>query len=121
MLIDNAMNNGATLLRITYHEYTGSQRWKILKFEDDARLLWSEEELTESLLNFNGGQMYIASGIDKKIKSGIIKDNLRREYGYNIKIASLRLGEAFVFLSFNEEIQTYRIYLFQKEHTGTPH
>lgn len=45
-----------------------------------------------SLGNFHAGQMYIPSGIDKKIKAGILKDNMRREYGYNLKIGSLRLG-----------------------------
>jgi hypothetical protein len=46
--------------------------------------------------------MHAPSGTDKKIKAGLLKDAFRREYGYNLKVASLRLGEGFLFISFHE-------------------
>jgi hypothetical protein len=42
LLIDNSMNNGATQLKITYNHYRGFKDLKVLKFEDDARLSWSD-------------------------------------------------------------------------------
>jgi hypothetical protein len=72
------MNNGASLLRITYNHAIGLPKVRSLKFEDDARLAWSEEELISSLVNFNAGHMYVPSGMDKKIKAGVLKENGRR-------------------------------------------
>jgi hypothetical protein len=92
LLVDNSMNSGASLLKISYFHAYGSQKLRLLKLEDDAKLNWTDEELLETLTHFNAGQMYAPSGTDKKIKAGLMKEAFRREYGYNLKVASLRLG-----------------------------
>lgn len=43
LLVDNAMNNMASYLKITYLAYNGPCRPKMIKFEDDAKLGWSDE------------------------------------------------------------------------------
>lgn len=102
LLIDNSMNSGASLLKISYFHQHGSQKMRFIKFEDDARLNWTDEELFQTLAHFNAGMMHAPSGTDKKIKAALLKDAFRREYGYNLKVASLRLGEGFLFISFHE-------------------
>lgn len=37
------MNSGASLLKISYFHQYGSQKMRFIKFEDDARLNWSDE------------------------------------------------------------------------------
>jgi len=101
LLIDNSMNSGASLLKISYFHGYGPQNMRLIKFEDDAKLNWTDEELLETLAHFNAGQMHAPSGTDKKIKAGLMKDAFRREYGYNLKVASLRLGEGFLFISYH--------------------
>jgi len=43
LLVDNSMNNMASYLKITYLAYNGHCRPKMIKFEDDAKLGWSDE------------------------------------------------------------------------------
>lgn len=62
------MSNGAGLLKISYLQALGMQKTKLLKFEDDARLNWSDEELLETVKNFNSGPLSAPAGTDKKIK-----------------------------------------------------
>jgi hypothetical protein len=114
------MNSGASLLKISYFHTFGLQKLRMLKFEDDAKLNWTDEELLETVANFNAGQMYLPTGIDKKIKAGLLRDNFRREYGYNLKIGSLRLGEGFLFISYNEDNSVFRVFLLEKEGRDTP-
>lgn len=114
LLIDNAMNNDAALLKISYFHALGQQKQRLLKFEDDAKLNWTDEELLDSVGNFNAGQMYMPAGIDKKVKMGIQRDNLRREYGYNLKLGSLRLGESFLFISYNGDDSLFRVFSFER-------
>jgi hypothetical protein len=45
LLIDNSMNSGASLLKVSYFLAFGAQRQRMLKFEDDAKLNWTDEEL----------------------------------------------------------------------------
>ena len=45
----------------------------------------------------------IMSGCDKKIKKQILKDNLLKEFGINLKMGALRLGKKFLFVSANGE------------------
>ncbi len=52
--------------------------------------------------NFGGGALLIPIGIDKKTKATIVRDNLKREYGNNVKIASLKLGSGFLHISSSE-------------------
>ena len=57
-----------------------------------------------SLCGFEGTSNLVTSGIDKKIKKQIQKDNLLKEFGVNLKIGALRLGKKFLFVSGNGEI-----------------
>lgn len=56
----------------------------------------------------------IPSGVDKKTKSAILRDSLRRQYGDNAKLASLRLGSGFLHVSSSENEELVRVFLFKK-------
>ena len=52
--------------------------------------------------SFAGGAVLIPIGIDKRTKTTIVRDNLKREFGNNVKIAGLKLGSGFLHVSDSE-------------------
>jgi hypothetical protein len=87
---------------------------KLLRIEDNANFSWTEEEFVTAMSNFDAGSTVIPLGLDKKAKANLIRDNLRREFGYNIKLGSLRLGSSFLYILVSENYETIRVCLFQK-------
>jgi hypothetical protein len=48
---------------------------------------------------FAAGSAAMPMNMDKKTKASLVRDNLRREYGTNLKIAGLKLGCSFLHIS----------------------
>jgi hypothetical protein len=103
LLMDNAVNHAATLAKIFYHEQVGDFKEKVFRIADNAKLCWTEEEFFKTMSSFLTISIQPPAGIDKKSKTVMMREHLRREYGTNIKLASIRLGSGYLHISFSED------------------
>lgn len=74
---------------------------RYILIEDDGKP-WSNEELPNILFNSQVNDPILLESTDRKYKSLISRDNLRKEFGNNLKLGSLRLGRAFLHVSYYE-------------------
>jgi hypothetical protein len=115
LLIDNAVLSAASLVTIDYHEQMGKMKLKLLRIEDNASYSWTEEDFVTAINHFDAGPPGFPLGLDKKTKANLIRDNLRREFGYNLKLGSLRLGQSFLYIAVSENQETIRVCLLRKQ------
>ncbi len=111
--MDNAVGQGATVVNLIYES---GGRKPILRVEDNARLPWSEDEFFGAMGNFKLEAVPIPSGIEKKMKVAMARENQRRQFGTYAKLASLRLGSGFLHISHSDDDKIVRVCLFSKDH-----
>ena len=115
LLMDNCIFHSASFVKIEYHEYIVDYRQRVIKIADNAKLAWTEEEFIETMGSYATESIQPPAGTDKKLKMAMVRDQLKRQYGTNIKMASLRLGSGFLHVSFSENGELIRVCLFAKQ------
>lgn len=96
LLIDNSLMQGATIISIRIEPFEENY---CIRIDDNAKVLWNENEIIKSIRTFGAQTNPITAGGDKKVKKNIQKTNLLHEFGSNLKLGCLRLGKRFLMVS----------------------
>lgn len=67
------MGCGASHINICFHESFGSQKVNTIRVEDDSKIKWTDDELLDSLINYESSGIILPNGVDKKIKAATLK------------------------------------------------
>ena len=67
------MGCGASHINIYFHESFGSQKVNTIRVEDDSKIKWTDDELLDSLINYESSGIILPNGVDKKIKAATLK------------------------------------------------
>ena len=85
-----------------------------MRIEDDSKLVFSNEELEEILVNFEGMKNFNFPSVERRVRTVLHKEFNRKEFGTNIKLASMRLGSEMLYVSINSQLDV-RVAYFTME------
>lgn len=121
LLIDNCINSHSNFINISVIDRVPSSSYfnnrvpydrekdtsslrgldnveRFIYIEDDGRT-WNNEEFPQIIFNSQVNDDLLMDVFDKKTKAMVIKDNLKKEFGINLKFGCFRLGKAFLYIS----------------------
>mgnify|MGYP000852487708 FL=1 len=67
--------------------------------EDNGRP-WGNDEFLRVILKFETVNSFEYQVADKKARASLLRENIKREFGNNLKMGCLRLGKGFLYISY---------------------